>query len=75
MINIVDETAGLDLKNPQVRFGVFKITIGNRTYSYQSSEYTAEDLYKKFTAMQKYSDGKALAWLKKHAMLVGAYDN
>lgn len=74
MINIKNETAGLDLKNPKVEYGIFKITIGNKTYSYQSAEYTTEELYRKFTAMQKYSDGKALAWLKKHSTLVGAYE-
>lgn len=75
MINILDETAGLDLKDPKVEYGIFKITIGRKTYSYQSEEYTSEELYRKFTAMQKYSDGKALAWLKKHSTLVDVHEN
>lgn len=75
MINIIDETVGLEIKNPTVNYGLFKITIRNKTYSYQSDEYTAEELYRKFTTMQKYSDGKALAWLKKHSKLVGSSEN
>lgn len=43
------------------------VAINGVRYSYVSSTYTGTALADKFKGIAKYSEGKALAWIKKNA--------
>lgn len=47
------------------------ISINGTTYTYQSDEFTPMELVRKFNGIYKYSHGKALQWIKRHADYIG----
>lgn len=40
-------------------------------YDYESDEMDGYELYDKFKKMSRYSQGRALAWIKKNCRLIG----
>lgn len=50
--------------------GNFYIKINGHMYAYEPRGIDINKLVKSFTGLYKYSKGKALAWLKKNAILV-----
>lgn len=75
---VLDETAGLELSIPEVvtdpvKGDFLEIKINNKIYRYElsdSSDKTVSDVARTVTGIQKHSDGRALAYLKKNMKLV-----
>ena len=77
---LLDETPGLTLSTPRIAYkdqndieGRLEIEINGKTYKYRlnpGTDMTTMELIDKITGMQKYSDGKALAFLKRNAHTV-----
>lgn len=72
----LDETAGLIVDKKATNAKAFTVEINGKKYSYYPTEesgLTAKELGQKYSAIAKYSIGKALAWLKKNATTKDSY--
>ena len=70
---ITYETYGLDFELLGVSSGYINALIGRITYTYKSlipGDRNGEELYNKIVKIAKYSDGKALSYLKKNSKLM-----
>lgn len=47
------------------------VVINGTGYTYQSDEFTPQELVRKFNGIYKYSHGRALQWIKRHADYIG----
>lgn len=70
LIELVDETAGLEVIPVGVTGNVFNVKINGTEYGFEALSGKIDDVYKSFTGQLKYSAGRALAWLKKNAKQV-----
>lgn len=71
--SIMNETPGLTLSTPEVNSqGILEIEINGKKYKYSCNnpDTSSEEIASTVKKMQKYSDGKALAYLKKNMKLV-----
>lgn len=78
--DLLDETPGLKLSVPRITYkdqddleGRLEIEINGKVYKYRVNpevDLTTDELASKVTGIQKYSDGKALAYLKRNAHTV-----
>lgn len=64
------DTSGLSMGNYSLdtKSGLINVTINDTKYSYRPTDVDIYDLYKSVTGMARYSVGKSLAYLKKHAV-------
>lgn len=56
----------LKVDNPRVDGNYFKVTINGKEYSYESSQFSPQELLDKFNAIGKHSIGRAVQWVRKN---------